>query len=85
MFGRDEEVQQTLQRIAGVTLLNEPEQLTEDCGSRYLERREQGGEGTLNGRIQGLRILEDKEKARFNGVTSYGVHKTSLNTCLHIC
>lgn len=85
MFGRDEEVQQTLQRIAGVTLLNEPEQLTQDGGSRGLEGREQGGEGALNGRIQGLRILEDKEKVRFNGRTSSGFYKTSLNTCLHIC
>lgn len=62
VLGRDEEVQQTLQRIAGITLLNEPKQLTEDGGSRYLEWWEKGGEGALNGRVQRLRILEDKEK-----------------------
>lgn len=62
MFGGNEEVQQTLQRIAGVSLLDEPKKLTEDGGSRHLERREKGGEGALNGRVQGLRILEDKEK-----------------------
>lgn len=49
VFGGDEEVQQTLQRVAEVTLLNEPKQLTEDDGSCYLEWREKGGEGTLNG------------------------------------
>lgn len=63
VFGGDEEVQQTLQCIAGITLLNEPKQLTEDGGCRYLKGREEGGEGTLNGRVEGLRILEDKEKA----------------------
>lgn len=62
MFGGNEEVQQTPQRITGITLLNEPKQLTKDDGSCYFERWEKGGKGTLNGRIQGLRILKDKEK-----------------------
>lgn len=62
MFGGNEEVQQTLQRITGITLLNKPKQLTKDGGSRYFERREKGRKGALNGRVQGLWILKDKEK-----------------------
>lgn len=62
VFGGDEEVQQTLQRIAAIAFLNEPEQLTEDSGGRHFERREEGGEHALDGRVQRLWILEDKEK-----------------------
>lgn len=62
MFGGDEEVQQTLQRIATITFLNEPKQLTEDGGSRHLERWEEGGESALDGRVQRLRVLEEKEE-----------------------
>lgn len=64
MFGGDEEVQQTLQRIAAITFLNEPKQLTEDGGSRHLERWEEGGESALDGRVQRLWVLGKRGRER---------------------
>jgi len=64
VFGGDEEVQQTLQRVAAVTLLNGAKQLAENDGRRGLERREEGREGALDGRVQGLRVLEDEKRQR---------------------
>lgn len=65
MFGRDEEIKQTLQRIAMIALLNGSKQLTEDDGCRSLEGWEECRECTLDGRVQRFWVLqEDKRKER---------------------
>lgn len=62
VFGGDEEVQQALQCITAVTFLNGAKQLAEDDRRCGFERREEGRECTLDGRVQRFWVLEDRRR-----------------------
>lgn len=64
VFGRNEEVEETVQRIAVVTFLDGAKQLAEDDGRRGLEGWEEGREGALDGRVQRFRVLQHEETER---------------------
>lgn len=62
MLGRQQEVDQVVQTISLITALHQVEDLTEDSWGRGLEGRVQGGQGSLDAPVQGLRVLKGKAK-----------------------
>lgn len=56
-LGRDEEIQEEAQPISPEVRVQEPEHLTQDCGSSGFKRRVEPRQGMLDGHVEGMRVL----------------------------